>query len=177
MTSVPVASGPILPTRCWPQRRNSAQDVQSRSIFSTRLLNGLPPVLYEDGRQTRDFTFVGSVVHVLLDAVLRGVTHDAPVNLAFGSNHSLIEVVRILERLLERDLEVEHGPTRPGDVRHSQADKHRLRQLFPASEPVPLVLGLQQTLAWALEVEQAEVDHWVAIFSYLPAAEHALEEE
>ena len=56
--------------------------------------------MHGDGRQTRDFTFVGSVVSVLTESVLRSVTDPNPVNLAFGSRVSLLELLEVLEELL-----------------------------------------------------------------------------
>src|SRR5664280_1710532 len=106
--------------------------------------------VYGDGLQTRDFTFVGTVTRVLHDAVLRRVT-SGPVNLAFGTQTNLLEVVALLSRALKRQVPVEHLHARPGDVRHSQADNGLLRRLFPGVEPVPLDQGLDETLRWFRE--------------------------
>jgi UDP-glucose 4-epimerase len=57
-------------------------------------------------------------------------------------------VVEVLSRVLGRPLEVDHGAARPGDVRHSQADNTRLRDLFPGIEPVDLRAGLERTVEW-----------------------------
>lgn len=107
-----------------------------------------PLPVHGDGGQTRDFTYVGTVSEVLTQAVERRLTDPEPVNLAFGTRHSLLEVIALLGDLLGRDLEVEHGPPRPGDVRHSQADQSRVRALFPEVVPVTLREGLEATLRW-----------------------------
>lgn len=107
-----------------------------------------PLPVYGDGAQSRDFTYVGSVVDVLTDAVARTVAHDGPVNLAFGSRVTLLELIAELEAVLGRSLEREHLPTRPGDVRHSQADQARFCSLFPGAAPVALRDGLAQTVDW-----------------------------
>ncbi|MBW3578463.1 MAG: NAD-dependent epimerase/dehydratase family protein [Actinobacteria bacterium] len=101
-----------------------------------------------DGRQTRDFTFVGDVADVIADAVRRRVTSPRPVNLAFGSRRDLLEVVAVLEDLLGRRLRIEHRPPRPGDVAHSQADQGQLRTLFPDVSPVDFAAGLRATVEW-----------------------------
>lgn len=116
--------------------------------FLDAALAGRPLPVHGDGQQTRDFTYVGSVCAVLVDALVRGVTADGPVNLAFGGRHSLLEVVNTLERLLGRSLPIDHTEPRPGDVRHSQADQTRLRTLFPDVEPVDLPEGLADTVEW-----------------------------
>lgn len=111
-------------------------------------LRGNPLPVHGDGDQTRDFTYVGSVTTVLADAIARRVTHPDPVNLAFGTRVSLLELISLLEHILGRPLERRHTATRPGDVRHSQADQRRLRSLFPDVRPVPLDIGLRATVRW-----------------------------
>lgn len=116
--------------------------------FISAALEGRPLPIHGDGEQSRDFTYVGSVCAVIHDAIRRRVTHPEPVNLAFGSRITLLEVVERLEGILGRRLEREHLPTRAGDVRHSMADQTRLRSLFPDLEPLPLDAGLQATVDW-----------------------------
>jgi len=116
--------------------------------FVSAALAGQDLPVHGDGRQTRDFTFVGSVVDVLAAAVDRGVTAPGPVNLAFGGRCSLLELADALGEAVGRPLALAHGPARAGDVRDSQADQTRLRALFPDLEPVALAQGLQETVAW-----------------------------
>lgn len=116
--------------------------------FIDAALRGEPLTVYGDGEQTRDFTYVGTVCAVLTNAVVARVRHDGPVNLAFGSRVSLLDLIATLERLLGKDLEREHLEPRRGDVRDSQADNRRLRALFPDVEPVGLADGLATTIEW-----------------------------
>jgi UDP-glucose 4-epimerase len=111
-------------------------------------LAGEPLPVHGDGLQTRDFTYVGTVCSVLTDAVVRTVCDTRPVNLAFGTRVSLLEVIEILERELGRSLERNHSAPRAGDVRDSQADQTKLRLLFPDVQPIPLAEGLRATIAW-----------------------------
>ena len=104
--------------------------------------------IHGDGLQSRDFTYVGTVVDVIVDAIDRTVSHDSPVNLAFGSRHTLLDVVAELEHQTGRTLRREHVESRAGDVPHSQADDALLRELFPTVEATPLETGLQQTVEW-----------------------------
>jgi UDP-glucose 4-epimerase len=119
--------------------------------FVSCALAGQPLPVHGDGRQTRDFTFVGTVVAVLVDAVRRRVTDAEPVNLAYGSRVSLLEVIEVLEEVVGHPLERDHFEPRAGDVRHSQADQTRLTRLFPDVRPTPLPEGLRATVAWFLE--------------------------
>ncbi len=116
--------------------------------FVDAALAGRPVPVHGDGTQTRDFTYVGTVASVLADAVTRTVCDPRPVNLAFGTRVSLLELIEVIEKLLGRPLPRDHQPTRAGDVRDSQADQSALRRLFPDVEPVPLVDGVQATLDW-----------------------------
>jgi UDP-glucose 4-epimerase len=116
--------------------------------FLDHALNDRPLPVHADGRQTRDFTYVGTVCSVLTQAVLSGTRHEGPVNLAFGTRVSLLELIERIEGLLGTRLEREHLPVRPGDVRDSQADTTRLRSLFPQVPPIGLTEGLRATLDW-----------------------------
>ena len=116
--------------------------------FVSAALGGIPIPVHGDGLQTRDFTYVGSVTAVLAEAVVRRTTHPGPVNLAFGSRVSLLDLIVELESIVGHTLERRHASPRPGDVRDSQADTTRLRQLFPDVAPVGLRNGLRATVDW-----------------------------
>jgi UDP-glucose 4-epimerase len=116
--------------------------------FIDAALRGEPLLIHGDGQQTRDFTFVGTVVTVLTDAVLGRVTSPEPVNLAFGSRITILELASRVAAAVRLPVKIEHGPARPGDVRDSQAACGRLRQLFPGVTPIGLERGLDQTVAW-----------------------------
>jgi UDP-glucose 4-epimerase len=111
-------------------------------------IRGEPLLIHGDGTQTRDFTFVGTVTAVLADAVVRRVSCAEPVNLAFGTRVSVLDLTRRLSSVLGEPIQVRHGPTRAGDVRDSQAAGDRLRLLFPTATAVPLEEGLRRTVAW-----------------------------
>jgi UDP-glucose 4-epimerase len=115
--------------------------------FFDAALAGRPVPVFGDGRQTRDFTFVGSVCRLLTDAVARKVT-GGPTNLAFGTRTSLLELISLMDEVLGAPSGIEHLPARKGDVRDSQADTKLLGQLFPGSEPTPLKAGLEATAEW-----------------------------
>lgn len=116
--------------------------------FLDAALRGDPLQVHGDGEQTRDMTFVGTVVDVLTTAIEGCVTAPTPVNLASGQRHSVTELVAALASLLGGPLQVERHDARLGDVRHSSADLTRLRELFPDLQPTDLHEGLRQTLAW-----------------------------
>lgn len=116
--------------------------------FIDAALHGRPLVVYGDGGQTRDFTYVGSLVSVLADAALRGVTSSSPVNLAFGTRTTIIDLAKKIELIVGRSIDFQFAPVRPGDVRDSQADNNRLRALMPEAYDSDLDFGLQATVDW-----------------------------
>lgn len=117
-------------------------------IFVDAILKREPLLVNGDGLHSRDFTYVGTVVRVLLDAATGRVSDPEPVNLAFGTNTTLNELVGSLESVTGLSADVQHRAPRVGDVRASQADNAKLRALFPNVQPVSLEDGLTQTLAW-----------------------------
>ena len=116
--------------------------------FIDAALRREPLCVHGDGRQTRDFTYVGTVTRVLADAVVGGVTCQTPVNLAFGTRMTILELAHRLAAVVHVPIEIRHEPPRAGDVRDSQAACERLRQLFPGVTPVPMEAGLEQTVEW-----------------------------
>lgn len=121
--------------------------------FISAALQSRPLTIYGDGSQTRDMVFVGNVASVLTDAVLRRVTFPGPVNLAFGSQRSVLEIANILEEIVG-PLKREHAPWRPGDVRHSQADHSRMRELFPRARPDDFAASLRATVDWFRQTQR-----------------------
>jgi UDP-glucose 4-epimerase len=116
--------------------------------FVSAALSGSPLIVHGDGKQSRDFTYVDTVTEVIADAVARGVTSPAPVNLAFGTRTDLLTLIAELEAILGTSLDVEHTESRAGDVKHSQADSTRLQELFPDVVPTALPDALRATVDW-----------------------------
>jgi UDP-glucose 4-epimerase len=111
-------------------------------------LRGEPLPIHGDGLQTRDFTYVDTVAGLIARAVVGGVSCDSPVNLAFGTRTSVLDVAQKIARCIGTDVVFEHGPTRAGDVRDSQADCSLLRSLFPDITPITLDEGIANTVTW-----------------------------
>ncbi len=116
--------------------------------FLSAAMQGQPLPVHGDGTQCRDFTYVDTVVAVILDAIHRRVSHLEPLNLAFGTKITLLEVISELEVILDRNLPVDFQPSRVGDVARSQADSSALRSLFPDIMPSKFADGLRVTADW-----------------------------
>jgi UDP-glucose 4-epimerase len=121
--------------------------------FVDAALDGRPLVIYGDGTQSRDFTYVGSLVKVLADAALKKMANPSPVNLAFGTRTTIIALARKIEIITGRSIDLQFARTRPGDVRNSQADNSRLRMLMPEACDSDLDLGLRATVDWFRSVK------------------------
>jgi UDP-glucose 4-epimerase len=117
--------------------------------FALRLLAGSAPVIYGDGSQTRDFTYVDDTV----DGIVRAAACDAlvgdVVNVARGGEVSIAEIAAELARLVGRsDLAPEREAARPGDVQRHCADIAKARSLLGFEPRVDLASGLARTLEW-----------------------------
>jgi UDP-glucose 4-epimerase len=116
--------------------------------FIDAALHDRPLTVHGDGSQSRDFTFVDSVSAVLARTITSRLTHPDPVNLAFGTRTTLLELIAEIEKVLGRTLPRVHVEPRPGDVPHSQADATVLHSLFPDLEPVAFANAVYTTVDW-----------------------------
>jgi UDP-glucose 4-epimerase len=119
--------------------------------FMLALIRGEQPVVFGDGEQSRDFTYIDNVV----DATLRACTAPPEVsgrvlNVATGSRVTLNETLRILERLAARPAEARYDAPRTGDILHSQADVQLARKLLGYEPTVNFEEGLRRTWNWYL---------------------------
>jgi UDP-glucose 4-epimerase len=123
-------------------------------LFITALLSGKQPVVYGDGGQSRDFTYVANVVHAnLLAADAKGASGRV-FNIANGRATSLLELLRQLNALLGTNVQPDHRPPRPGDIRESLADISAARTVLGYEPQVPFDEGLKRSIdyyrSWVL---------------------------
>ncbi|HEY3397737.1 MAG TPA: SDR family oxidoreductase [Armatimonadota bacterium] len=116
--------------------------------FVTALLAGRRPVIFGDGEQSRDFSFVANVVHANLCAVRATGGAGAAFNIACGERCTLNELVTLLNECLGTDLEPEYAPARVGDARHSLADLTAAREVLGYEPQVSFLEGLRRTVEW-----------------------------
>ena len=116
--------------------------------FLSAALQNKPLPVYGDGNQCRDFTYIDTVVSVIVDAIQSHKSHLEPLNLAFRNKITLLGVISELEAILDRDLPIDFQPSRAGDVERSQADSSALRRLFPKVVPSDFTAGLRRTAQW-----------------------------
>jgi nucleoside-diphosphate-sugar epimerase len=120
------------------------------AAFAKAVLAGRRPVIYGDGEQSRDFTFVHNVVYAnLLAARSPAPLSGEVINVGCGGRVTVNELARQVCQLLGRpDLEPVHEPDRAGDLKHSFADLDRARSVLGYEPVVDFAAGLQETLAW-----------------------------
>ncbi|HYA24516.1 MAG TPA: SDR family oxidoreductase [Terriglobales bacterium] len=118
--------------------------------FITQMLRGQQPTIFGDGRQSRDFTYVENVVKANLLACKAPAEKVAGqvFNIATGSRIDLNETCRLLKRLTGYSGEVDYGPERAGDVKHSLADLSMARKQLGYEPFVNFEEGLRRTIAW-----------------------------
>jgi UDP-glucose 4-epimerase len=118
------------------------------SVFVKALTEGRPPTIYGDGKQTRDFTYVADVVQGVMLACHAANVSGEVINVACGGRVSLLELLRALQVILCREAQPVFAEPRDGDVRDSQADIFKARQLLGFSPTVSFEEGLRRTVAW-----------------------------
>ena len=121
------------------------------SLFSTALLAGRQPLIYGDGEQTRDFTYVKNVVDGVLRACEAPDVAGEVINVATGGRISLNELLRTMNRILGTDIQAIYLDVRAGDVRDSQADVTKARRLLGYEPLVTFDEGLRHTIEWCRE--------------------------
>ena len=114
--------------------------------FVKRILNDRPPIIYGDGKQTRDFTYIKNVVQ----ANIKSMESDAQgaFNIACGERIDLLTLARTIMEIVGTDVEPVHEAPRPGDVRDSLADISRAQAAFGYAPQYDLKSGLKETIAW-----------------------------
>jgi len=118
------------------------------SLFTKAFADGTAPVIYGDGKQTRDFTYISDVVAGVLLACHTPNVGGEVINVAHGGRVSLLELVRSLQTIFCKDTTPVFQPAREGDVKDSQADIFKARQLLGFNPQVTFEDGLRRTVAW-----------------------------
>ena len=116
------------------------------SLFADRMSQGERPVIYGDGEQTRDFVYVADVVRAVLLACEREPANGRVINVAGGKQTSILQLAAELNRALGTDLAPTFAPARAGEVRFSQGDASRAREVLGWAPQVPLQEGLSQLI-------------------------------
>jgi len=131
------------------RRQNpNSQYAAAIPIFINSFLVGKPPIVFGDGEQSRDFTFVENVVEANLMACRVEGAAGEVFNIAFGQRTTINSLVRMIKEMIGSDIEPVYKEERKGDVRHSQADISKARKILGYEPKVDLEIGLERTFEW-----------------------------
>lgn len=129
-----------------PRQDPKSQYAAVIPIFCTRMLAGERPVIYGDGEQSRDFTYVDNVVQANVKAALATGGAGQAFNVACGDSMSLNQLVQKLNDFIGTTIEPVYEPARVGDVKHSLADISAAREAFGYEPAVQMDEGLERTV-------------------------------
>jgi UDP-N-acetylglucosamine/UDP-N-acetyl-alpha-D-glucosaminouronate 4-epimerase len=131
-----------------PRQDPTSQYSGVLSRFMLAILERQQPLIYGDGEQTRDFTYVENIVDETLRACEASGASGMVFNGGTGLRITLNEVLRLLEKLTGRNIQAKHDPPRAGDIRDSQADISLARRVLGYEPRVRFEEGLERTWAW-----------------------------
>lgn len=121
------------------------------SKFCTAFLEKTEPVVFGDGEQTRDFTYIDNVVQANLLACEAPVASGKIINVGTGARTSLNQTLKILREISGENLQAKYEPVREGDIHDSQADIALSRELLNYEPTVDFPEGLRRTFEWYKE--------------------------
>ena len=117
-------------------------------LFITAFLDGGRIQIHGDGEQSRDFTYIDNVVQANLKAAVAEGAAGEVFNVACGERTSLNQILDDLRKVTEVDVDLEYGPDRPGDVKHSLADISKAREILDYNPAVSAQEGLRRSVTW-----------------------------
>ena len=123
------------------------------SKFCAAFLEKTEPVVFGDGEQTRDFTYIDNVVQANLLACEAPVASGKVINVGTGTRTSLNQTLQLLREISGENLQAKYEPVREGDIHDSQADIALSRELLQYEPTVDFPEGLRRTFEWYKEVE------------------------
>jgi nucleoside-diphosphate-sugar epimerase len=118
------------------------------SVFATALIDDRSPKIYGDGEQTRDFTYVANVVDGVLRACEAPQASGEVINVATGGRISLNQLFAAMKAIIGASAEPTYVEARQGDVKDSQADIRKAKEILGYQPIVSFEDGLKQTIAW-----------------------------
>ncbi len=118
------------------------------ALFANALIQGKTPIIFGDGKQTRDFVFVADVVKCLVRAAIQPQVSGHVFHVGTGRGTDLWQLIRFLNQSLNTNIQPCQGPPRAGDVKNSCASIEKTSKFLGWNPETPLEKGLEQTMAW-----------------------------
>ena len=123
------------------------------SKFCSAFLEGTDPVVFGDGEQTRDFTYIENVVQATLLACDAPAASGKVINIGTGARTSLNQTLQLLREISGNQLQAKYEAPRDGDIRDSQADLTLSRELLKYEPSVDFAAGIRRTFDWYKDSE------------------------
>jgi nucleoside-diphosphate-sugar epimerase len=134
-----------------PKQDPTSQYAAAIPRFINALLINKPPLVYGDGEQSRDFTYVDNVVQANILAIKAPEAPGKILNIAYGKRITVNELIKTLNAILGKNIQPVYESSRPGDIRHSLADISQARRILGFSPTVNLEEGLRRAVAWFMD--------------------------
>ena len=132
-----------------PQQDPSSEYAAVVPKFISNVSSNKPPIIYGDGEQTRDFTFVNDVVHANILASESKAT--GVFNIAGGKRITITDLTQSIMNIMGKELDVIYEDPRPGDIMHSIADISKARKELNFEPQFNLSTGLEKTIQWFIK--------------------------
>ncbi|WP_181391497.1 dTDP-glucose 4,6-dehydratase [Methanospirillum stamsii] len=138
----------IRPFNNYGPRQNEGSYAGLIPITVKRILQGLPPVIFGDGKQTRDYLYVTDTARAAIDIYYNTNTREEVLNIASGREYSIVSLVELIAQYLGFSGDILYDPDRPGDVRRHIANVYKAEDLIGFKPKVSLEEGLRITVDW-----------------------------
>lgn len=137
-----------------PRQDPTSQYAAAVPIFITRIMSGKAPVIFGDGTQSRDFTYVRNVVEANILASQSEKAAGQVINIACGDRITVLSLIERISAILERNISPVHEAERTGDIKHSFAAIAKAERILDYRPVVSFEEGLDRTIAWYKQQEE-----------------------
>jgi nucleoside-diphosphate-sugar epimerase len=131
-----------------PRQDPMSQYAAAVPLFITRMMAGKQPVIYGDGEQSRDFTYVKNIVHANLLAAQSSDAGGEIMNIACHDQITVNTMIDKIKAKLGVEMKLIYEDPRPGDIKHSFADISKARRMIAYEPIVSFENGLEKTISW-----------------------------
>lgn len=141
----------VRPFNNYGPRQNEGSYAGVIPLTIKRILNKEAPVIYSDGRQTRDYIYVTETARAAIEIYKNEKTRGEAINIGSGKETSILTVVKLIMKLLKCNKEIKFEPVRPGDVRRHIANIYLAEDILGFKQEISFEEGMKRTVEWYLK--------------------------
>lgn len=134
-----------------PKQNPHSQYASAIPKFIKAIVNNQSPIIFGDGKQTRDFTYIQNVVNATLLGCKEKNAAGEVINVGYGKEVSVLELVETINKVLNKNIKPKFTDPRPGDIRHSYADITKAKKILDYYPKINYKQGLKRTIKWYYE--------------------------